>query len=140
VLAGAVGIDALVATFSVLSPWLAARKTEDAYAALDRTDVSAARDAAETARSLNPLSLDPIRAEAAVAEARGRGQHALELYVEAVELQPRNWQSWYDLARFEQSAGLTDAALRHATRAGQLDPRNPIIFELIAALHAQPGP
>jgi O-antigen ligase len=138
-LGGALGLVALVGAFSVLSPWLATRKTEDAYQALDRGDISAARDDAELARSLNPLALDPIRAKAAVAEARGRGQEALELYVEGVELQPENWQSWYELARFEQAAGLYGASLRHATRAGQLDPKNPIIFELINALLTQPG-
>jgi tetratricopeptide (TPR) repeat protein len=86
------------------------------------------------------LALDPLRAEAAVAEAEGRGQDALGLYVKAVELQPENWQSWYELARFEQAVGLRDAATRHATRAAQLDPKNPIIFELINALATQTGP
>jgi tetratricopeptide (TPR) repeat protein len=139
-LGGAVALVALVGVVSVASPWGAARETDAAYEALGRGDFSAASSDAKRARSLNPLSLDPLRAEAAVAEAQGRGQDALELYVEAVELQPENWQSWYELARFEQAVGLRDAATRHATRAGQLDPKNPIIFELINALATQTGP
>jgi type II secretory pathway component PulM len=139
-LAGAVALVALVGVVSIASPWAAARQTDDAYEALARGDVSAAQSDAERARFLNPLALDPLRAEAAVAEAEGRGQDALGLYVKAVELQPENWQSWYELARFEQAVGLRDAATRHATRAAQLDPKNPIIFELINALATQTGP
>jgi hypothetical protein len=139
-LAGTVALVALVAAFSIASPWAAARKTDAAYEALGRGDLSAARKDAKRARWLNPLALDPLRAEAAVAEAQARGQDALELYVKAVELQPENWQSWYELARFEQAVGLRDAAMRHATRAAQLDPKNPIIFELINALATQTGP
>jgi hypothetical protein len=139
-LGGAVALVVIVGVVSVASPWAAARNTDAAYEALGRGDLSAARSDAKRARSLNPLALDPLRAEAAVAEAQARGQAALELYVKAVELQPENWQSWYELARFEQAVGLRDAATRHATRAAQLDPKNPIIFELINALATQTGP
>ena len=140
VLAAGAALVAAAAVASLLSPWLAGRKVEDAYAAIDRNDVAAARAAADDARDLNPLAVDPLRAAAAVEEARGNEQEALELYVRAVELQPENWQTWYDLARFERALNLREAAIRHATRAQQLDPRNPATNELVFELFNAPAP
>jgi tetratricopeptide (TPR) repeat protein len=109
------------ALYSLLAPRLAERKVDDAYAALDNP--SQAVDDARDAHSLNPLSIDPLLAWAAAEEAEGRTQRALELYVEAVDLQPLNPDAWYELGRFELEA-LDDRerARRDLSRALELDP------------------
>ena len=71
---------ALAAAFSVVTPWLAERSVRQVNPALERGDLDAARDAAERARSLNPLSLEPLFARARVEEAaRRRGRRARRL-------------------------------------------------------------
>jgi O-antigen ligase len=109
------------ALYSLLAPRLAERKVEDAYVALDSP--SEAVDDARAAHSLDPLSIDPLLAWAAAEEARERRDRALELYIDAVELQPLNPEAWYELGRFELEA-LNDRerARRDITRALELDP------------------
>lgn len=134
ILAVSAGLVALALAYSVAAPWLATRKVEEAYAALDEQNLSRAGDAAADARALNPFSLDPLRAEAAVADRLGDQQAALDRYAEAVELQPRNWVTWYELARYEEDVGLRDAAIRHAQHAQRLDPLNPRLGPMLERL------
>ena len=108
--------------FSLAAPWLAARKVDDAYAAIERDDPDAALDEARRARTLNPLSIEPLLATAAAEEARGDDRAALERYVEAVDLQPLNWRPWYELGRFELATGRQERGIRHLRRARELDP------------------
>jgi tetratricopeptide (TPR) repeat protein len=118
-------IAAPVLLFSLAAPWLAERESADAYAAIARNEPHNAVDDADRARSLNPLSIDPLLASAAAHEALGDERAALARYVDAVDLQPRNWQTWYELGRFELSIGFRDLALRHLSRARELDPLGP---------------
>jgi tetratricopeptide (TPR) repeat protein len=109
------------ALYSLLAPRLAERKVDDAFAALENP--SKAVDDARDAHSLNPLSIDPLHAWAAAEEAQGRNERALELYVQAVELQPLNPDAWFELGRFELEV-LDDRqrARRDLSRALELDP------------------
>jgi hypothetical protein len=122
--AGAV-LFAAAAVFSLTAPWLAARDVADAYAALDRDEVGQALDEAKSARALNPLAIEPLFATAAAEEARGDDRAALERYVQAVDLQPKNWRTWYELGRFELGTGRPTRGLRHLRRARELDPLGP---------------
>jgi tetratricopeptide (TPR) repeat protein len=116
---------AVVVLISLATPWLATRYVADAFAAIDRGDDQAALDAARRAHTLNPLSIEPLLAEAAAEEARGDGRSALVRYVEAVELQPLNWRSWYELGLFELETGRRERAIRHLQRSRELDPLGP---------------
>jgi hypothetical protein len=138
ILAAAAGLFAAVSIASLAAPWLAGRKVEEAFAAFDRGDAAAARNAADRARALNPLAVEPLHAAALAEEQRGRPQQALELYVRAVELQPENSLTWYQLARYEHTLGLRDAAIRHIGQANALDPKNEAIVQLIQELFAPP--
>ena len=122
--AGAI-LFAAAAVFSLTVPWLAARDVADAYAALDRDEVGLALDEAKSARSLNPLAIEPLFVTAAAEEARGDDRAALERYVEAVDLQPKNWRTWYELGRFELSNGRRARGIRHLRMARELDPLGP---------------
>jgi O-antigen ligase len=116
---------AVVSLFSLAAPWLATRSVDDVFAAIDRDDPDAALDAAARARTLNPLSIDPLLATAKAEEARGDRRSALVWYVRAVELQPLNWQTWYELGRFELVTGRHERAIRHLKQARELDPLGP---------------
>jgi hypothetical protein len=117
--------------FSLVSPWLASRSVTAAYEAIDRGDVDEALDDSRRARTLNPLSIQPLLATAAAEEARGDERAALERYVEAVELQPENWRPWYELGQFELLTGRRERAIRHLRRARELDPLGPANDELV---------
>ena len=100
----AVVLVALAVAASLLSPWLAERRLD---ASLDRSlagDLAGAERAAEQAQALNPLALQPLLAEAALAEGAGRLDEAEARLREAVRLQPQNPETWYQLGRFRFEA------------------------------------
>ncbi|MGH2997278.1 MAG: tetratricopeptide repeat protein, partial [Gaiellaceae bacterium] len=111
---------------------------EEAYELIVAGDAAAAAEAADDARRLNPLAIEPLLAAAAAEEERGADQRALELYVEAVELQPENPQTWYELASFEHAVGLREEAIRHVGRAQALDPKSQEVVRLIQELFDLP--
>jgi Flp pilus assembly protein TadD len=119
--------------FSLAAPRLAARRVDEAYAAIDRGEPETAVAKAKDARSLNPLSIEPLHAEAAAEEARSRLGRARRAYVKAVETQPLNWRTWYELGCFElQVLNERQDARRHLERARDLDPRGPAATALIS--------
>ena len=121
-----------VLLFSVSAPWVAERKVDDAYAAIDRRQPRQALDEADVAGTLNPLAIDPLLVSAAAYEALGDERAALARYIDAVDLQPRNWRPWYELGRFELEVGFRDLALQHLKRARELDPLGPANDLLLA--------
>jgi hypothetical protein len=127
--------------FSLAAPRLAAKRVDEAYAAIDRNDTETAVEKAQEARSLNPLSIDPVHAEAAAEEARGRVGRARRLYVDAVEAQPLNARAWYELGCFElQVLDDRQAARRHLERSRDLDPRGPAATALISPASTDQAP
>ena len=119
--AGAAAL-ALAAIVSVATPWLAERQLRQVNVALDRGDLEAAGDAVQRARSLDPLSLQPVFADARVAEQRRREVAALQAYREATRLQPKNPESWLQLGLYEFDIGDRCAAYRDLNQAYTLDP------------------
>lgn len=123
---------------SLAAPWLADREVASAYAAIERGRVGEAVEHGRDAQSLNPYSVEALFAQAAAEEARGSDGAALDRYIEAVELQPRNARTWYELARFELKVGLREAAIRHLTRSSQLDKWGPAPLLLERIFSDQP--
>jgi tetratricopeptide (TPR) repeat protein len=100
----AAAVVAVTAIASLASPWLAERRLD---VALDRSlagDVGGAEEAAEEAQALNPLALEPLILEASLAWGAGRLDEAEALFRDAVELQPKNPETWYQLGRFRFEA------------------------------------
>jgi O-Antigen ligase len=110
---------------SLASPWLASRYVARTYEAVDRDDIGDAIDDSRRARSLNPLSIEPLLASAVAEEARDDDRAAREWYIEAVDLQPENWRTWYELGRFELDSGERENGIRYLQRARELDPLGP---------------
>lgn len=116
---------ACAVVYSLLAPWLAARKIDDAYSALAGGSARAAIADAKDAHDLNPLALEPLFVWAAAEQVAGNDRQARRLYVEAVRLQPLNSRSWYELGRFETASGDGANGRRFLHRAAQLDPQGP---------------
>ena len=112
----------LAALYSLAAPWLADRKVDQAYSAIDAADPSRAAQLASDARRLDSVSIDPIIAAAAAAEARGDVPAAERLYLTATKTQPDNWRTWYEVARFEVRQGDMTDANTHLQRAIALNP------------------
>ena len=109
--------------YSLAAPWLAERRVERAYEAVANGDPAAALRAAESARGLNPLSLDPLRAEASARVLAGDLDGAEAALVEAARRQPENPAAWYELGVFElRIANRPDDAVGPLERAAALDP------------------
>jgi hypothetical protein len=123
VLAVAAGAFAAAALYSLVSPWLASRRVDDAYAALGRNDVGAAVADAKSAHDLNPVSVDALLAWGAAEAARGDTAAAGRLYTRAISIQPDNWRPWYYRARLLQTVSGAKAALFDAQQAAERDPR-----------------
>ena len=94
----------------------------DVNPALERGDLDAARDAAERARSLDPLSLAPLFARARVEEDADDEAAALAAYRRATAAQPDNPLPWYELGLYEFSLGDRCSAYVTLNRAYTLDP------------------
>jgi hypothetical protein len=123
VLAVAAGAFAAAALYSLVSPWLASRRVDDAYAALGRSDFGAAVADARSAHDLNPVSVDALLAWGAAEAARGDTAAAGRLYTKAISIQPDNWRPWYYRARLLQTVSGPQAALFDAQQAAERDPR-----------------
>jgi len=118
--AGAVVIVALAAL-----PALAKELTSDALSQASTNtagDLTEGAEKAALAKRLNPFDVEPVLAQAAIAERGNQPAAAAGLLVEAVERQPDNPATWFRLARFQIYVDDTRAALRSVVRALELDP------------------
>jgi tetratricopeptide (TPR) repeat protein len=86
-------------------------------------DFATARERARQARFFDPLSVEPLFALARVAERQNRLKEAERRYIDAVELQPDNPDTWYALGMYEfQVLRNLCAAYRFLNNAYTLDP------------------
>ena len=121
--AAAIALLAAAAIVSTALPWLAERSLREATR-LAATDPEAALEAAQRAQSLDPLSIRPLQTEAAIHAGRRHVRRAREAYAEAVRLQPRNPETWYELGIYEVDRRLLCQAYRHLNEAYTLDPKS----------------
>jgi len=116
--------------YSIAAPRVAAGRVDHAYAEIERGSVEDAVKSAKSAHSLDPLSIEPLHAWAAAEEASGRPAKARRIYLRAVDLQPLNWVTWYELGLFDLELADREAARRALERAAELDPYGPTRDEL----------
>ena len=109
--------------YSLAAPWLAERRVESTYDAVAEGQPEAAIASAESARGLNPLSVEPLRAQTSAAVQAGDLDAARRALAEAVELQPENPETWLELGVFELRIAMRpEAAVEPLSRAAELDP------------------
>ena len=124
--------------FSLAAPPLAERRLDLALDALTLGRAGTAIELARDAQELNPLAVEPLHLEAAAYEATGRLDEAETLYVRAVELQPQNAVTWFELGRFEYEARENlRRALFYLDRAWGLDPWARETGRLLDAVRAE---
>ena len=112
------GVCAVAALYSLASPWLATNRVSASLDALTNGNLRQARTDALSARAFNPLSVDALFAQALVE----RNAKALTLYRKAVDLEPKNAETWYELGSFElMSLRRPRAAYRDLNHAYTLD-------------------
>jgi hypothetical protein len=139
VVAGAVLALAVMSVLAVAQPWRAEQKGEDALRLAGGGDFGAARAAAEDAKDLNPLSVEPYFEIAAVEEAAGNERQALVALQRAVQREPANPEAWRRLGDY-YLAGLSDprGALPVLRGALFLDPlSNDARASFVSALRAE---
>jgi O-Antigen ligase len=110
----------LLASFSF--PRLSERSGRAAIDSLEQRDYAAAKDHALRAKFYDPLSVDPLFTLAGSASRQGREREALDRYVQAVQLQPENPDTWYTIGSYEFFLGDMCAAYRFLNNAYTLDP------------------
>ena len=123
--AGVAVVVVLAALYSLGAPWLASRRVDQSYAALDRNEVATAAAKARSAHRLNPFSPEPWWALAAAAQLAGDDPDALRDYEKAAVLQPQNSDTWYSLGQYEFDTGRFAKACYALDLAYRLDPRGP---------------
>ena len=116
---------AATAVVSLGMPWLASRRLDATYTAIGAGRLEQAVTDARSARSLNPLSVQPLYALASVYQTAGEVQGARLEYARATRLQPENPETWYLLGLFEYTQGHDlCAAYQALNHSYTLDPRN----------------
>jgi tetratricopeptide (TPR) repeat protein len=113
---------AIVLAVSTLPPFLSERYVNDAYDVW-RTDPARAYDDLDRARSLNPLSVDPLLAEGAIAKANGDRRRAIQAFRDAIAKRPEEWVSYYLLAVLHRNDD-PSLARRELAAAHERDPHN----------------
>jgi len=122
--AGVVALG-LAGVYSLAAPWLAERRIDDAYRAINRRDLALAADNARQARTLNPTSVEPLFALGFIQDALGQFDGARDYYARATEVQPENRETWYLLGRLEYDVKRYEDAYVRFNRMYALDPHGP---------------
>ena len=131
---GATVAAALLAV-SLVPPFLSARYVDDAYQSW-RSSPQRAADDLDRARSLNPLSIEPLLAEGAIAQASGQRSKAISAFADAARRRPEEWSTHYFLGQL-YSRRQPGRALEEARRANQLNPLSPRVNQLLKTLDEQ---
>jgi hypothetical protein len=123
--AAAVVLVAWAGLYSIAAPRVAAARVDHAYSEIESGSLEKAVSQAKSAHSLNPLSIAPLQAWASAEEGLSNFARARQLYAQAVDLQPLNWTSWYQLGLYDREVlGHDEAARRELEHALELDPHN----------------
>ncbi len=115
---GPIGIavaSALAAVLLVASaafPSLSETKRVDSLSAAGAGSLRDGAADADLAQRLDPLSVEPLFAEAGIAQTEGDQKRAGALLVKATDLQPDNFETWQRLAQFELAVNDSRAAAR----------------------------
>jgi len=126
------GLLACIAVaLSFVFPWLSARAIDDALAGW-RTDPKAAQVRLAQARELNPLSDRADEIAGAIASRTGDVATMRRSFERAVERNPQNWYSRFELGIAYALSGDDDAALTELTIAEELNPRERLIHDVRA--------
>ncbi len=115
----AAGGAALFAFAALLLPWLGSRWADQALAA----SPARAIDLADRAHSVDPLLVDPYWAKAFAAENRGQPRLAFRYYLQAIDREPQNAQTWRLAGEYAFSQHCYRSAYTYLEQYTELDPK-----------------
>jgi tetratricopeptide (TPR) repeat protein len=123
--AAAVAVVALAVMWASWQPLRAVDVGNDSLQLLSDGKVAQARDAAERAHRIDPLSIEPLFDLEVIEQQAGRNNAARRALERAVQIQPRNPDPWLNLAEYDLTVrGDRSAALNDLGPALYLDPRS----------------
>ena len=129
------GVVAILAAWGLIFaqaiPLLAQNEVADSQAAVERGDLTAALDAGNAARDIQPWASSPYLQLALVDEEAGRFSPARRWIGDAIDRAPRDWRLWLVAARLDTKLGRVAAAERSLHRAIALNPRSPLFTGLL---------
>ncbi len=103
------------------------RRSQHRFAA---GDLAGARDAAISARDVQPWAASPRLQLALVDERRGQLADAGSAISDAIDRDPLDWRLWLTASRIDGAAGHTKQARTDLDRAIALNPRSPLLSSL----------
>ena len=106
---------AVVAVYSLAAPWLAQRQLASALTVAD----------AQQAHTYDPLSTQVLEDWAALEDASGNVLRAQQLYEQAVSLEPKNGDTWFELGAFYWYHHAWDKAYAALSRSWADDRQGP---------------
>jgi tetratricopeptide (TPR) repeat protein len=122
---GAIAV-AIVASLSLVSPWVSQQRLESGLVSFEHRNVGASIAAVREAHSYDPLALEPLLVWAGVEGATGDIAEAKRLYRKAVKLKPKDAEVWYQFGVFELRVDCnTLRAYQYLNRSYTLDPFGP---------------
>jgi tetratricopeptide (TPR) repeat protein len=140
-LAVAGGIVALsvLTSLAVMQPWRSEQKGNDALDLVSKGDFAAARAAANRAKDLDPLSVDPYFERAVIEDAANNQVGAQRALESAVKLEPASPEPWRRLGEYYLNQRSDPASALPVLKAAvYLDPYSPVNrSDYVVALRAE---
>ena len=124
---------AAVAAVACALPWLSHRQVDQALAVW-RSDPASAFSHLERARSLDPLSAYPDLVAGVIATRLGDRARMRLLFARSLERNPHSWYARLELGLAESVAGRPQAATAAVQRAIELNPREPLLKDVVRRL------
>jgi len=121
-------VAAVVLAVSAVPPYLSHRYVNDAYGEW-RSDLSRAYDDLDRAETFNPLSIDPVLAEGAIARADRDRARAIDAFHQAARDRPEEWAAHFNLAELYARRS-PRRARRELAIAERLNPYDPQVLAL----------
>ena len=116
-------LAALAASWSVWQPERADNRANEAITLSGQGELEEALEAARDAQDIDPLSIKPLFAEAAVHQRAGRNEEALAVYQRAAAEHPKDAHTWLRLGDFQlYELDDPEAALAALEQALYFDP------------------
>jgi tetratricopeptide (TPR) repeat protein len=136
--AAVVAIIALVCVWAIWQPQRSAAAVDSSSALLTNNRVGDALLLAKQAVNRDPVAAQPLYQWAQVESRAGHRAFAVRILQQAVRLQPRNPDTWQQLASFQLNTMNNPSAAFAALRAAlQLDPRSPLLRQEFATAYAR---
>jgi len=128
-------VSALVGALALGVPWLSELYVNRAVETWP-ADPDGAFDHLDRAASLDPLSIDPHAAGAAIALRVDRPEEAAERFREVLERDPTDSYATLQLGALASELGDQEEAVRLLSRAAELSPQDALISETLRAARA----